>query len=222
MTERLPPVPDRAKFPDLSDKYVRTLPAGTRMSRIYFAGGEYPAVWNRFRANGPTKARFDHQPPPPKIHPKRRVAYCTPTTYGPDGEPYPSMKVCLAECFRDKGAVDLQRDDPYFTVFDTTRPLVLLDVSDTDWVTDAGGNSALTSGVRGSARNWARAIYRTYTAVDGIFYAPSNVPVARACALWERAEAAVPDRPLLNDPLDHMDHRGSIETYAFDMHLDLV
>lgn len=35
-----------------------TLPQGTRLARIHFAGGAFPGAWNGFRHHGPTDSRF--------------------------------------------------------------------------------------------------------------------------------------------------------------------
>jgi hypothetical protein len=40
---------------------VETLPAGTRLWRIYFRGGSHPATWDQM------SARFDHHLDPPKV-----------------------------------------------------------------------------------------------------------------------------------------------------------
>lgn len=73
------------------------------------------------------------------------------------------------------------------------RPVRLLDLGDTDWVTVAGGNAAIFAGERSQSRKWARAIHANYR-VDGIVYTSSVNPAGRAVALWERAEDAMPSR----------------------------
>jgi len=224
MSEKLPR-PEIDRFPDLEPGDVRVLEAGTDIARIYSAGGRHPTTWNTFRAHGPTGCRFDHQTVPPREHPTRRVIYAAPAVAGPDGNMYPSMKSCLAECFRDSGTVDLNYNEPYFVVFVTQRDLRLLDMGESDWVTRAGGNGAISSGSRSRSREWARAIYRRYAqadGIDGLFYPSSNIPVARSVALWESAESSLPAHPDLNEPLRHAGLRAAVEKYAAELHLDLL
>lgn len=220
MSERLP-APDVSRFPDLDDRHVRIVDEGTPLARIFAAGGRHPTTWNGLRSFGPTSSRFDHQPPPSHDHPTRRVMYGAVAVADRQGVVHPTLKTCLAECFRNRGIVELRRDDPCYTQFRAVRPLRLLDLSDSDWVTHAGGNAALTSGPRSRARPWARAIYRRYPTIDGVFFASSNIPNARAFALWERAENALPARPSFNKLLADPGLRPAIETYAFELALDL-
>lgn len=224
MTERLPK-PHTDKFPTLTPTDVRVLDLGTPIGRIYSAGGLYGTTWNRFRAWGPTQNRFDHHPPPARAHPARRILYVTPNAIGPNGAPYPILKTCLAECFGDRQIVELSRDDPYFAVFESARPLRLLDLADSDWITRAGGNAAISSGLRSRSREWARAIYRHYSgadALDGVIYPSSNIPIARVAALWERTGDALPGRPAFNEPLSHLGLRPAMETFAAELCLALV
>jgi len=231
MTESLPR-PDTHRFPDLRDSDVRFVPAGTRLGRIYPGGGSHPSTWNTFRAWGPTRARFDHQPPPPREHPTRRVMYAAAYLPGMDGsQSYPLLPACLAEVFRDSGLVDTVAQSPCFTLFDVTRDLRLLDLADSDWVTRAGGNGAISSGSRGKSRAWARAIYRHYGSlsplkahqrVDGVIYPSSNIPPARSVALWETAADALPTRPALNDPLTVRGLRPALEDACRRIGLGLV
>jgi hypothetical protein len=219
MTERLGP-PDTGSFPSLEPSHVWRLPVGTWVGRIYAAGGKHPGNWRAFRAYGPSTARFDHQPPPPREHPKRRITYLAAAVPDRHGVP---LRICLAEVFRDRGVVELRRDDPYFTLFNPIRELRLLDLSDSDWVSLAGGNGAITSGARYQSRSWARAIYRCYKDVlDGVIYSPSNLAPARPVALWERAEDALPERPAFNEPLTHVGLRARIETYAAGLGLPVI
>lgn len=109
-------------------------------------------------------------------------------------------------------------------MFESTRPLRLLDLGDSDSVTRAGGNAAISSGVRSRSREWARAVYRHYRgeSLDGVIYPSSNIPIARVAALWERAEDALPARPELNEPLSHLGLRATMETFAADLRLGLA
>lgn len=222
MTERLGP-PDTGRFPSLAPSHVWRLPVDTFLGRIYAAGGPHPGRWSAFRAYGPSTARFDHQPPPPRKHPERRITYLAAAVPDRRGAAHPLLRTCLAEVFRDRGIVELSRDSPYFTLFKPTRELRLLDLSDSDWVTLAGGSGAITSGARHQSRAWARAIYRHYKGlIDGVIYSPSNLAPARSVALWEQAEDALPALPLFNEPLAHVGLRARIETYATDLGLPII
>lgn len=224
MSEKLP-APQTDRFPELLPGDVRTLPAGTLVGRIYASGGAHPRTWNGFRHWGPTGSRFDHQPPPARLHPELGIFYGAPELAGPDGAPYPVLCTCLAECFRDRGIIELSRDAPYFALFEITRPLRLLDLGDSDWVTRAGGNGGISSGVRSTSRLWAQAIYQHYTgadAPDGLIYPSSNIPVARSVAVWERGKSALPSRPSFNEPLGLTGLRAAVETFAARLDLPLA
>lgn len=137
----------------------------------------------------------------------------------------PVLRICVAECFRDRGAIELSRNAPYYVLFRTTRPLRLLDVMDSDWVTLAGGNGAISTGLRSMSRDWARAIYRHYKGtqrVEGIHYGCSNIPPARSIALFERARSALPQKPDVHLPLTHPALRAELEHYANQLNLDLL
>lgn len=229
MTERLP-LPDATTFPPLEPAHVRTLPAGNLMGRIHATSGADPSRWEELRRFGPTGSRFDHQPPPPTLHREWAVLYAAPAL----DRRVPVLRTCVAECFTERGAVELSRDHPYFALWRTTRPLVLLDVVDSDWVTLAGGNAAISSGLRETCRAWAREIYAHYTdpiavsageparLLDGIFYGCSTVPPARSVVLWERAEDAMPSRPAAHVALADAALRAELEAYAVALHLDLA
>jgi hypothetical protein len=44
----------------------------------------------------------------------------------------PLLRTSRGRVLRHRHTIDLRRDDPYFAVFETTRPLHLLAVSDAD------------------------------------------------------------------------------------------
>ncbi len=149
--------------------------------------------------------------------------YATVTAAGP--VPAPLLRTCVAEVFRDRGVIELRRDSPYYVLWRPVQPLRLLDVADSDWVTFAGGNAAVSSGLRSTARDWSRAIYRHFTgpdALDGIVYACSNIPPARSIVLFERTADALPSRPQLHLPLADPALRAELEVYADELQLDLV
>src|SRR5690606_24853159 len=90
----------------------------------------------------------------------------------------------------------------------------LLNVSDSDWVTVAGGNSALTSGDHAQSRQWARAIRMRYPELDGVVAASALVPSARTVALWSPAISAIPRHPLALIRLDRAELTSVIEAIA--------
>lgn len=220
MTERLPP-PNTSTFPVLQPAHVHVLSAGHLLGRIHSQAGSFPTRWDEFRRFGPTTARFDHQPLPRGSHATRAVLYAAPQR----SDNVPVLRTCVAECFRERGAIELSRNEPYYVLFRTTRPLRLLDVMDSDWVTLAGGNGAISTGLRSMSRDWARAIYRHYKGtqrVEGILYGCSNIPPARNIALFERAKSGLPQKPDVHLPLTHPALRAELEHYANQLNLDLL
>lgn len=103
------------------------------------------------------------------------------------------------------------------------RDLHLLDLGDSDWVTRAGGNAAISSGPRSRARLWARAIVEHYgDRLDGVIYPSSHIPVGRAVALWAPAEHAAGGNPKLNLQLAHSGLRPAVEQFAYELRLGVV
>jgi RES domain len=167
---------------------MRVVPAGVLLWRLYFRGGRHPTAWNTFRAFGPTRGRFDHQLPPPRVQ-ERRILYAA--GHGP---------TALAEVFQEGRTVDRTTRDPWLAAFHLRRPISLLDLSGI-WPTRAGASMALSSGPRPRAQRWSRAFYEAYPGIDGLFY-PSSMSGSRpALAFYERALDALPRTPELHRPL---------------------
>jgi len=224
VTERLPE-PDTTRFPVVRPEHVQILPAGTLVGRIYCQAGPFPYTWDEMRKYGPTTARFDHQPTPRGTHPTRAVMYVAPLWPSARGDVEPVLRTCMAECYQGSGVIELTRNTPYFVLYRLVADMRLLDVVDSSWVAEAGGNGAISSGSRARARQWARAIYRRYTGADevaGIFSSSAIIPSARSVTLWERARPAIPGRPGLLLPLTHPALRAEIEHYADQLHLELI
>lgn len=164
--------------------------------RLYSSTGPYAVGWSTFRFFGPVASmRFDHQPPPPGTHPTRGVAYGAAAWTSHDGHLTDPFEVAVVERFRSSGVLDRTTDGPRLVLWTPVRPLRLLQLSDSTWVARAGGNAALTSGARGTARAWSRAIYRTYPDVDGLIWSSSVLPVGRSVVLYDRARDALPAAP---------------------------
>jgi hypothetical protein len=149
------------------------------------------------RLFGPTTSRFDHHPPPRRVHPSRSIAYLTfdDTRFA----------AALAEYFQDAnggvGPIDRVHRQPVITQIELATELHLLDL-DSGWVTRAGGNQAIVSGRRSRARDWARAIYAEHQAIAGLAYGSSVWAPGRCVALWERGAVALPPTPMTSRTLD--------------------
>lgn len=232
MSERLP-APDPARFPDLDAdaSWVRTVPAGALLARVFRAGGAHPSRWHDLREFGPLDGRFDPHPEPTGEHPGTGVLYAV--LGGEDGgrraaAADPGVEGALAgpfaaavlEVFQEHRVIRLGAGAPTLAGFRLERPLRLLDLSDSDWVSVAGGNAALSSGERRAARAWSRAIAARYPDLDGVLSASSVLPSARIAALWSPAGDALPrfadwlirlDAPQLRDLLDAIAYRYGYE-----------
>ncbi|MBK0418007.1 hypothetical protein JD276_03025 [Leucobacter sp. CSA1] len=220
MSEFLP-APDPGRFPplDRDPSWVREVPAGTALARIFRAGGEHPAEWFEFREFGPLDARFDPHPEPIGEHPGCGVMYAV-----LEGEADPSggaevphdsaFAACVLEVFQQFRIVRRSAGAPTLVTLELARPIRLLDLSDSDWIAVAGGNAAIASGERSRSREWARAIARAHPELDGVLAASSLVPTARVAALWNGAVDALPEHPLSLLRLDREELTPVIDAVA--------
>lgn len=215
MTEVLPVPPPRT--PSLRAEEVRTLDTTALVWRVYRSGGKHPLNWNQFRRYGPI-ARFDHHPPPKRIHTDLGIMYgaVTPPRRS-DGAQY----TCFAEAFQDTHTIDRRRGKPYLTGFGFIRPVRVLDLT-SGWVTRARGNTAITSGPRDRSQHWANVIWHTYPDIEGIYYPSSVWPPGRAVALFERAEDALEPHPRFNRALDDTACAGIVRDATATLDYDLV
>ncbi|HMJ13559.1 MAG TPA: RES family NAD+ phosphorylase [Polyangiaceae bacterium] len=167
---------------------VKVLPARTRLWRIYFAGGAYPATWNGFRFFGPTNSRFDHHEEPARLQ-ARGILYAAaiPLT-------------CLAEVFQVTRVIDQVNGAPWLVGFDLVRVVHLLDLTGA-WPTRAGASMAINTGPRPRAQRWSKLIYATYPNVEGIYYPSSMHGNQPSIAFFERAQGAMPNAPIFNRAL---------------------
>lgn len=199
-----PPAPDvfRAAAP------VVTHPAGSRLWRLYFQGGEHPARWNDFRWFGPVNARFDHHLPPPRLQ-DRGVFYAA--ERGP---------TCIAEVYQATRVVDRGRGSPALVAFTSRRTLTLLDLH--AGATRLGASTAVCSGSHARARRWAQTAYDALPHLDGILYGSSMAGHAPAYALFERAADALPAHPDLHRRLDDPALRDLVLNTATDLAYTVV
>jgi hypothetical protein len=182
-----------AKFPNAPatltiPAITKVLPVGTRLWRVYFAGGAHPVAWNGFRFFGPTTARFDHHDLPKRVQAKGILYAAAGAT------------TCLAEVFQATRVIDRNSGQPWLVGFETIAELTLLDLAGT-WPTQAGASMAINSGPRPRARNWSRLIASTYTRIHGLYYPSSMHANQPSVALYERANGAMPTVPVFNRAL---------------------
>jgi hypothetical protein len=158
--------------------FVRRLPAGTTLARVYFTRSPHAIPWNAFRYTGPLNSRWDHHVPGAEgpSHAQQRGIYYAAA----------DAKTCLAEVFQDTRRVDRAFQAPWLAIFKTLRALEVLDLTG-DFSTRMGASMAIHSGSRARARGWARDLYQAFPTAHGILYAASMHGGAPAFALNERA-----------------------------------
>jgi hypothetical protein len=192
---------------------VETLPAGTRLYRIYFRGGGHPGGWDHFRDFGShPNARFDHHFEPPRTQ-ERAILYAA---LWED-----AIATCVAEVFQEGRLVDTRLRDPQLAAFSLVDDVPLLSLRDT-WPTKAGASANINSGPRPRCRRWSRTIYEAYPGVFGLLYASSMNGNRPAVALYERAARALPEAPDFNRPLSDAALLVPLERIASDLGYDIV
>ncbi len=217
MTERArPPHGPTVAATTIRDDDVLVLPRGQLVVRVHPLGGSHPRAWDELRGWGPTRARFDHHTLPARDHPTRRIMYLS---WGAD-----ALTGALAEAFQDgarAAGIDRGRDRMNLTAFALADALPLLDL-DGGWLTRAGGNQAVLTGPRGTARMWARAIYRHHTGVAGLAYRSSVWGPGRCVALWDRGAHVVPSAPAATAPLVDPGLRSALAAAADTLGVPLI
>jgi RES domain-containing protein len=207
---KLPPPP--TTLPPLRSADVRTLPAGTELWRIYFAGGDHSSLWDEFRTAGPlATSRFDHHLPSPAGGGiDRGILYSA--ERGP---------TCFAEVFQVTRTINRTRREPWLVSFATQGAVRLIDLAGV-WPTRAGASQAINSGPRVRARAWSRTIYEQYPEIEGLSYPSSMLGRTTAIALYERAREAMPARPLFHAALTHPGLQAPIHRIARTLGYGLV
>lgn len=194
LVAKLPNPPPVAQLRRIPAKW-KVLPAGTELSRIYFANSEHPTIWNGFRYFGPTKSRFDHHLLDTHGQPHTQTRGIMYLATGSQ-----AAYTCLAEVFQDKRTIDRNAGLPTYAGFLLEKEIHLLDLT-AHFATQIGASTAIHSGPRPSARRWAQALYEAYLTCDGILYCSSMFGNEPAIALFERAQSALPSRPLFHREL---------------------
>jgi hypothetical protein len=209
---KLPEPPSVAALRRVSPD-VSMLPAGTKLWRIYFRGGDYPVVWDQMRYYGPVmSARFDHHLAPPKVQ-DRGILYAA------TGED--AIATCVAEIFQDTRFVDTRRNEPWLAAFTLMEDVSLLDLTG-KWPTRARVSANINSGPRPRCRRWSRSIYEAYPHLRGLYYASSMKGMEPAVVLYERASSTLPRSPVLNRPLSDAPLLIPLERIADELGYDLI
>jgi hypothetical protein len=174
---------------------VVALPPGTRLVRVFAAGGRHRQRWNSFRYMGPLPhARFDPHPlgaAPSRDH---GVLY-----FGL------SVRTSIAEVFQATSIVDRSTRRPHLVVFRPRRTLCLLDLCGL-WPTRAGASQEISSGAKIMTQTWARVIRSAYPDLDGLWYRSSMDSGDPAVCLWD--PPAGPTLPAAPDVLLPLDYPG--------------
>lgn len=217
MTERAaPPDDERVATTAIAPEDLVVVPRGELVLRLHPLAGAHPRAWDEMRAWGPSRAWFDHHPLPRRVHPTRRIAYlATGRT---------ALACALAETFQAGttiGPIDRGRFRMQMTAFRLAHDIQLLDLEG-GWLTRAGGNQAVLTGPRGTARAWARGIYRHHVTVDGLLYRSSVWGPGRCIALWERGAHAIPPHPEATAPLVDPGLYTALAAAADDLGVPLV
>lgn len=218
MPVRCPPPPAAALLDGLRPSDVHT--CADPVLRIYRRSGEHATTWDAFRGYGPLSTmRFDHHPRPLRQHPTRAVHYAATGHVDSGWDP---LAVSVLEVFSETGVVRSSTGTHWVGIWRPIRPLRLLDLSGSDWLTRHQGTAALMSGPRGVGRRWSAAIWNAYSEIDGITWHSSALPPGRCLMLFERAREALPERPALNVPLGHPGLMPSLARICEDYGLTLL
>jgi hypothetical protein len=190
-----PPAHDALKSLLRPREDVVAVHSGTRLVRVFAAGGRHQQRWNTFRTTGPLPhARFDPHPSP---------------TEGGSAEAAVgvlyfglSVRTCVAEAFQQTSIVDRVTRRPHLVVFQPRRTLRLLDLCGL-WPTRAGASQEISSGRKDVTQMWARAIHAAYPDLDGLWYRSSMDSGEPAVCLWNPPACdALPASPEVLAPLD--------------------
>jgi hypothetical protein len=191
-----PPAPAALKKLLRPHEDVVAVHSGTRLVRVFAAGGRHLQRWNTFRTTGPLPhARFDPHPPQAGGEAGRAdvgVLYFA-----------LSARTSIAEVYQQTSIVDRSTRRPHLVVFQPRRTLRLLDLAGL-WPTRAGASQEISAGHKDVTQAWARAIHAAFPDLDGLWYRSSMDSGDPAVCLWEPpAVDALPASPDVLLPLDH-------------------
>ncbi|MGH3875688.1 MAG: RES family NAD+ phosphorylase [Actinophytocola sp.] len=191
-----PPAPAALKSLLRPHEDVVAVHSGTRLVRVFAAGGRHHQRWNTFRRSGPLPhARFDPHPPGPgggAVDSELGVLY-----FGL------SARTSVAEVYQQTSIVDRTTRRPHLVVFQPRRTLRLLDLTGL-WPTRAGASQEISSGQKDVTQAWARAIHTAFPDLDGLWYRSSMDSGDPAVCLWDEPAAdALPATPDVLLPLDY-------------------
>ena len=199
VANKLPHPPTVKKLQDIPPT-IHTVLAGTKVARIFYAGGNYPTTWDAFCYFGPAASRFDHH----QLQARKPAVQNRGVMYLATGRQ--AIPTCLAEAFQATRIIDRHHNQPILTIFTLTRDLRLLDLSG-PFCTAMGASTAIHSAPRPKTQPWSARLYDAYPSIDGLLYCSSMFGNAPAIAFYERALQSIPARPLfhrsLNDPALH-------------------
>lgn len=112
-----------------------------------------------------------------------------------------AVSTCFAEIFQETRTIERSRNRPWLAGFELGRDVSLLDLTGT-WPTKAGASMAINSGRRDRARAWSLRVYEDYPTIEGLYYPSSMDGNQPSVALHERAQEAIPARPLFDRALE--------------------
>ena len=181
---RTPPEP-LVREPDDIAEYTGTV------WRVHRTQGEYVLPWNSLRTYGPLPSmRWDPHPGPEPIAAAEGVLYAA-----------ADIATGLAEVYQATRVIDTRAGAATLTAWEPLRDLRLLDLSGT-WLLRNTASAALLAAPRSTCRRWARAIYKTWPELDGL-YVPSTMTGRPNIVLWNAAADSMPTMPSFSRPLSH-------------------
>lgn len=188
---KIPPAPPSPLH--RTDGDIHLVDVNAVLWRIHYTSGDHTTPWHSLRYFGPVDSRWDPHPAALE-HPQ----------LGPEGVMYATtdgITTAIAEVFQRTRTIDPYTNDPYLTGWHPSRPLRLLNLTDT-WPLRNGAAATLTAQPKGVCRAWARAIRREFSDLDGLVYL-STMTSRPAHALFTPAVDTFPDAPSFSRPLTH-------------------
>jgi len=168
--------------------------------RIHRTTGPHVVSWRTLRTYGPIASmRYDPHPGPVPAATTIGVLYAA-----------CDVATALAEVYQATRTIDTAIGAPALTGWRPTRPLNLLNLTET-WLVRNQASYALLH--RTVCRTWARTIHLTWPHLDGL-YVPSTMTGRPNVVLWDPAADSFPTDPEFTRPLDHPRVRPIIRTAA--------